>query len=107
MKFVTSYFAMLRHFPRDVIPVSTAMRDPWWFHSSKKENYSPKGIYMSSKGILHGLRAESFVPIACDNRFGPKAFIDEYEKQLSYLDFHQEMKKFARLEIVLKHDYRR
>lgn len=52
MKLATSYFYQIRNFKKNMIPVSTAISDPNWFHASLGENH----IFKDKKGILNGIR---------------------------------------------------
>lgn len=53
MKLRTSYFYQIRNFKRNMIPVSTAIWDPKWYHDfSGDYNY----IFKDKRGIINGLR---------------------------------------------------
>lgn len=96
MKIYTSYFYQIRNMNKDIIPLSTAVWDPKWFHDGKHQGYA----YLDDNGVYIGLRAEPFVPgIRCrDLCRGPETcksrdphtcdFLSEYRRQLDELDFN-------------------
>lgn len=106
-KFKVSYFARIRKFAPNEIPVSTAMWDPKWFHPKGK----PKGVYLDKRNVINGLRVEPFVPhhnVACP---GPRDCLwspDKctaamyYQKQLSELKYGDIIHRFADLEVRLR-----
>lgn len=109
MKFKISYFARIRKFAPNEIPVSTAMWDPKWFHP----NRNPKGVYLDKRNVINGLRVDPFVPAygGCD---GPRecgwepekcSFMDRYRRQLEKLDPNEIMGRFASLEARLREKY--
>lgn len=56
MKIYTSYFYQLRFFKPNMIPISTAIWDPKWYH-----NFSnPKTVFLDKNGVVNGLRAPAF-----------------------------------------------
>lgn len=57
-----SYFYNIRFFPSTLVPVSTAMWDPKWFHDGKGQNH----IYINDKGVLCGVRLPMFSPKGID-----------------------------------------
>lgn len=52
----TSYFYQIRHFKKNMIPVSTAMWDPKWYHDWMGHDY----VFKDKRGIYNGIRAECF-----------------------------------------------
>lgn len=58
MKFsiYTSYFYQIRNFTSNMIPVSTAVRDPEWFKPPEGAEY-----YIDKRGIICGLRYEPLI----------------------------------------------
>lgn len=55
----TSYFYQIRNFKPNMIPLSTAVWDPKWYHNFKRdENYH----FVDKNGVLNGLRMKQFVP---------------------------------------------
>lgn len=63
MKVRLSYFYQIRNFKPNMIPMSTAMSDPKWYHDFKGENH----IFTDKRGILNGLRLR---PVIVQNRIG-------------------------------------
>lgn len=109
MKFKVSYFARIRKFAPNEIPVSTAMWDPKWFHPNRQ----PKGVYLDKRNVINGLRVDPFVPGygGCD---GPRecgwepekcTFMDKYRHQLSALNWGDIQSRFEDLERRLKERY--
>ena len=57
MKVRTSYFYQIRHFKKNMIPMSTALSDPAWYHNGLGSDY----IYTDKRGILNGLRLRPII----------------------------------------------
>lgn len=110
MKIYTSYFYQIRFFKPYMIPLSTAMFDPKWFHQFKNKNYH----FKDKNGVLNGLRAEPFVPNNecngecrglenCDIKNPNEClFLKNYYKQLSQLNFQEILKRFKVLAEKIK-----
>lgn len=93
MKIFTSYFYQVRFFKPYMIPLSTAIWDPKWFHDNKDHAYT----FVDKNGVINGLRCEalhpgrscsglchgaagcSFTPDSCE-------FIKKYKEQLAAVD---------------------
>lgn len=58
-----SYFYNIRFFPPNLVPVSTAMWDPKWYHDGK----GPGHIFINKSGVLLGVRLPIFSPYKVDN----------------------------------------
>ena len=58
MTIYTSYFYMVRFFPENLIPISTAVWDPKWFHDNKDQSYQ----FKDKRGVINGIRASIFAP---------------------------------------------
>ena len=58
MQIFLSYFYAVRFFKPYMIPFSTAMWDPKWYHDGKSQNY----IFIDKNGVINGLRADPLVP---------------------------------------------
>lgn len=93
MKFAISYFYQIRNFKKNMIPISTALFDPLWYHDFKEKNH----IFIDKRGIVNGLRALDFYPgKSCEGLCHGKeecggapescAFLREYRKQLDKID---------------------
>lgn len=50
--FYISYFYQIRNMKPNMLPVSTAMWDPKWFHNGKSEEWR----YMDKNGVINGVR---------------------------------------------------
>ena len=58
MKISTSYFYQIRFFTRNMIPVSTAIWDPKWFHTGNNI-----GEYRDKNGVWNGIRMPILSPL--------------------------------------------
>lgn len=57
IKFYISYFYQIRNMKPNMLPMSTAMYDPKWFHDNKGNNYR----YFDKRGIINGIRIERLI----------------------------------------------
>ena len=57
MKLRLSYFYQIRNFKPNMIPMSTAMSDPAWYHDFKDQDH----IFIDKRGILNGLRLKPII----------------------------------------------
>ena len=96
MNWFISYFYHVRNLPTNVVPVSTAVWDPKWYH----ENKGPAHIFMDKRGVINGVRAPILSPakltvgdVQCTGRDkcnkDPEncGFLKHYEAYLQSLDF--------------------
>lgn len=102
MTIYTSYFYQVRFFPENLIPLSTAVGDPAWFHDGKGNNYQ----FKDKRGVINGIRASIFAPgpdlsgycsETCDMEPENCDFLLRYYTQLSQLDFEEVIERFRRL----------
>ena len=103
MKILTSYFYQIRNFKPNMIPLSTCISDPKWFHNNRDINY----YFKDKNNVYNGLRAEPFVPtMAWGECCGPKnclykpdkcKFLREYSEQINKLDFKEMIERFNSL----------
>lgn len=110
MKIYISYFYQIRFFRRNMIPLSTAVWDPKWFHQFQSQDHT----FKDQNGVYNGLRIEQFMPgKSCDNLCrGPEycnppdpkscLFLRNYRAQLDQLNFDGVMKGFNDLGNYLK-----
>lgn len=92
MKIRTSYFYQIRNFKPNMIPVSTALGDPIWFHAGDKAS-----TYWDKRGILNGLRypylmaqGNCYNTCPCKNKdYTNCLFLKEYEQELDTLDIER------------------
>lgn len=101
----TSYFYNVRFMAPHVIPLSTAVWDPKWFHAFKTQKHT----FIDKNGVINGLRADPFVPNhTCDGLCrGPETcktkdpntcpFLQAYSLQLSALPFNDVLGRMWRL----------
>lgn len=100
MKIYTSYFYQIRYFKKHMIPLSTAVWDPKWFHQNDKT------VYKDKNGVYNGFRIEEFAPKSQECR-GPENcktgmpefcnFLKAYRQQLDDLDFDSVIEFFDQL----------
>lgn len=101
MRIYTSYFYQIRHFPPDLVPLSTAVWAPKWFKKNNRQ-------YKDSRGVINGIEARIFAPIdshclQCTNDMKVTIAGDNcpfkyfYRKQLDALDFCWVWGKFIEL----------
>ena len=93
MQIYTSYFYQIRFFKPNMLPLSTAVWDPKWYHEFK----GPGHTFVDKNGVINGMRAEPFKPgPTCDDKCrGPEncatkdpntcPFLDCYFNQLMHL----------------------
>lgn len=98
MKVRTSYFYQIRNFKRNMVPISTAIWDPAWFHNFTGD-YSH--IFYDRRKILNGLRLESIIEQGRHSNHGPDvcpcehkkyntcSFLNNYRKNLENIDFNK------------------
>lgn len=104
IKFYISYFYQLRFFPVDVLPISTCMWDPKWFHN----NLSQDNTFIDSRGVVNGVRLDELTPKEiheigqiychkdCDEDI-PCVFMKAYYDYLCSLNFESIVKKCVNL----------
>ena len=95
MDIYTSYFYQVRFMKPHMIPLSTAIWDPKWFHQNKRQEY----VWKDKNGVYNGLRAPVFAPgpmceglcrgpESCDTHDPHRClFLSTYRYQLEQLDF--------------------
>lgn len=111
MQIYTSYFYQIRYFRPYMIPLSTAVWDPKWFHLTKDKNTT----YIDKRGVINGVRFEEFVPdSSCINlcrgrdNCAPSPtpntckFLENYEIQLNKYSINEIFDKLIRLSISYK-----
>lgn len=100
MKLALSYFYQIRNFKRYMIPVSTAVWDPQWFHIDKTTK-----IFKDKNKVYNGIRFEELKPDntckdlcrgkdKCNIRDPKKClFLKNYRIQLEKLNFENLKRK--------------
>ena len=58
MKFALGYFYQVRFFTPNMIPVSTALSDPKWYHQNKGSQFT----FLDKNNVINGLRCEELAP---------------------------------------------
>lgn len=97
MKIFISYFYQIRFMPNNLIPVSTAIWDPIWYHDSMGTDH----IYQDNSGRIIGLRIPELSPIkvhsephcskGCLQNPDSCGFKSKYYQYLCELDFNKLM----------------
>lgn len=79
-----------------MIPVSTAVWDPQWYHDFKGSDHT----FLDKRGVVNGLRCEELYPNdscnganQCDDSPTSCTFLQRYRKQIFSLDFDTFMKR--------------
>ena len=98
MKIRTSYFYQIRNFNRNMIPVSTALWDPAWFHANQGENH----IFYDARKIINGIRIKPIInagykcgqqePVPCpcqEKNYYNCSFLSNYRKNLEDINFDE------------------
>ena len=100
MKIRTSYFYQIRNFKRNMIPVSTAIWDPDWYHDFTKDYFY---LFKDKRDILNGLRIEPIIEQGRKSNHGPDicpcecknyetcSFLHQYRENLEKIDFNKMM----------------
>lgn len=94
MRIAISYFYQIRNFKKNMIPISTAMWDPKWYHNFQDSSFT----FVDKRGIVNGLRCEELHPDEtcnnlcqgaekCEYRLEKCNFLAAYKKQLDKIDF--------------------
>lgn len=101
MRIFTSYFYQLRFFPKNAIPLSTALSSPKWFRPVDGKPWRDK------RGVWNGLTIPPLAPTqvepgSCSGQpcvYSPDTcrFLRSYRKQLDSLDFDDIMCRLDRL----------
>lgn len=100
MKIYISYFYQIRFFPSNLIPISTAVFDPFWYTKDHE-------VYYDKRNVINGLRIEELNPSKIDKKFVCSKdcnkdyqhcmFLKEYRKYLDTLNFEKLYKKLEKL----------
>ena len=97
MKLRLSYFYQIRNFKPNMIPMSTALSDPKWYHDFKNADY----IFKDKRGILNGLRLHPIIvqgnnkgcECPCQTKDPTNCnFVKNYEFELEMIDLPKMMK---------------
>ena len=90
MKIMISYFYQIGNFKKSMIPMSTALSDPTWYHDNQGENH----IFKDKRGILNGLRLKPIIVhdwncgCPCEEKKpGSCEFLSHYRALLDNIDF--------------------
>ena len=97
MQIYVSYFYSVRFFKPNMVPFSTAMWDPKWYHAGQNQSY----VFVDKRGVINGMRADPLVPDkhceglcrgpeACANGAHPEScqFLKAYMQQLEAIPIH-------------------
>lgn len=109
MKLATSYFYQIRFFKPYMIPFSTAVWDPKWYHEFQGHEH----VFKDRRGVLNGFRVDALHPgpelegecsglSSCSKSPTDCAFIRGYSAQLHALDCTELVHRLERLTGVIK-----
>ena len=94
----TSYFYQIRYFTPNMMPLSTAVYDPKWFHQGAGQDT----LFLDKHGVINGLRVEELAPgtrcrdecrgtdrptPSCTGNPETCGFLRHYREQLDSIDF--------------------
>lgn len=92
-KIYISYFYQIRNFNRSMIPISTAVWDPKWYHNFQSQSH----LFKDKNGVYNGIRNPLLMPGKsceglCNGRCAIKhpescEFIKAYREQLDEINF--------------------
>lgn len=93
MKLYITYFYNIRFFTPDMIPFSTAVWDPKWYHEFRGNGH----VFIDSNGVINGIRIEYLNPKSvhasgCPCKLKNPSeceFIKEYKSGLRNLDLQE------------------
>ena len=93
MKFYTSYFYTIRFFMPNMIPVSTAIWDPKWYHAFLGQGHA----FIDKHGVMNGIRCSDLSPAGVHTTCGKDCpytpdncqFLKDYRKKLDKIDYKQ------------------
>lgn len=99
MKVMISNFSQIRNFKENMLPLSTALWGPKWYH-----NFQGRGTtFVDKRNIFCGLVFDPFVPDStceglCNGTCNPKhpescSYLKNYKSQLDALDFDKMMNR--------------
>ena len=97
MKIRLSYFYQIRNFKKNMIPMSTCISDPKWYHDFQDKNH----IFTDKRGILNGLRLKPIIVqgghgecgCPCETKDPTHCrFLQDYNFELELIDFEQMMR---------------
>ena len=87
MKLYTSYFARLRHFPKDLVGLSTAAFNPRWLQEGQDKNGA---IWLDCPPLKPGIQCEGLCTGKCDPKHPQDcSFLKIYRKQLDQINFQE------------------
>lgn len=92
MKVRLSYFYQIRNFKSNMIPMSTCISDPKWYHDFRGSGY----LFKDKRGILNGLRLNTIIVqgghgecgCPCETKDPSQCrFLKDYRFELELIDF--------------------
>lgn len=106
-KVYITYFYNIRFFKDNMIPISTAVWDPKWFHN----NGTDTDIFIDENGIYNGIRCKELSPYKiaehscgkeCNQTAPDCSFLKAYRDYIYSLDFKKVYGHLCDLSIKLK-----
>lgn len=111
MKISITYFYNIRFFSTNMIPVSTAIFDPKWYHNNLGNNH----VYLDKNGVYNGLKVPELSPEKvkvhdcckdCPQTPPDCSFLKAYREYIYSLDFDKIHKYLSDLARVVKKNKR-
>lgn len=96
MKLYTSYFAQIRHFPKNLVALSTVVYEPKWYPIGGVDSRGV--ISMRCNPLRPGPSCNGLCDGSCELKYPANCkFLREYRKQLDAIDFDAFMEKLLDL----------
>lgn len=86
MKVYTSYFYQIRNFPKNFIPISTAVWDPKWFVGETKNGVK---MGLKFKPFAPGKSCSGYCNKNCQLKGSHCEFLRKYEEQINDISFER------------------
>lgn len=100
MKLYTSYFYQIRNFPRNLIPLSTAVWNPKY---TLKDSTGQPALLIDCPPLKPGIECDGLCDGKCANKTAPNCkFLQTYRKQLEAIDKNAFMSKLEQLKAQIE-----
>lgn len=108
MKYFITNFYNIRFFKPNMIPISTAIWDPKWYHNNQNQSF----CFLDKNNVINGIREETLMlpiklyqeagePCSRECKYTPYIpncpFMDSYSKYLETVDFNYLLSEFKRV----------
>lgn len=106
-----TYFYQIRFFTPNMVPISTAIWDPPYFHGSRTRPFDKNKVFKDKNGVYNGIRCNALCDLLvrpemervtcgqwlCDHRGNDCPFLRTYRRLLDEVDFESFMTDLERL----------